>query len=211
MFFDRSDAGKQLARLVSKYKNQKDVIVIGLPRGGVVTAYEVAVFLNAPLDVVCPRKIGSPDNPEFALGAITETGEGFFNDALIKQLHVSSTYLEEEIAKEKKCAEMRLALYRKGRHPLNLQAKTVLIVDDGLATGATMKAAILSVKLQTPAKIVVAVPVAPPDTVSEIQEMVDEFLCLETPRLFQAVGQFYRNFDQTENEEVIALLEKIST
>lgn len=211
MFFDRKDAGKQLAKLAAKYKNQKDIIVIGLPRGGVVTAYEVAIFLNAPLDIVCPRKVGAPNNPELALGAVTETGKGFFNNNLIRQLHVSSKYLEEEIAKEKERAQSRLALYRKGKTSLNLQGKIVLIVDDGLATGATMKAAILAIRDQKAAKIVVAVPVSPPDTATEIQEMVDDFLCLGTPWTFQAVGQFYERFDQTENEEVISLLEQAAS
>ncbi|MBS0656456.1 MAG: phosphoribosyltransferase [Verrucomicrobia bacterium] len=208
MFEDRRDAGQKLAPLVAKYKNQKDAVVIGLPRGGVVTAAEVAQFLELPLDVICPRKVGAPHNPELALGAVTETGKGFFNEELISRLRVSQSYLEEEIAKEKKRAEMRLSLFRKGRPPLRFTGKTVLLVDDGLATGATMKAAILAVKSQKAAKIVCVVPVSPPDTAAEISMMVDEFVCIDTPWLFQAVGQFYREFGQTEDEEVVAILEK---
>jgi putative phosphoribosyl transferase len=206
MFHDRSDAGRKLAPLVAKYKKQKDVIVLGLPRGGVVTAFEVALFLEVPLDIICPRKVGAPQNPELALGAVTETGKGFFNNDLIERLGVSTRYLEEEIAKEKLRAQTRLSLYRKDRPPLHLQGKTVLLIDDGVATGATMKAAILAVKDQKAAKIIVAVPVSPPDTAEEIREMVDEFVSIATPSLFQAVGQFYRNFGQTEDAEVIALL-----
>lgn len=206
MFDDRRDAGKRLAPLVAQYRHQKNAVVIGLPRGGVVTAYEIAQFLELPLDVICPRKVGAPHNPELALGAVTESGKGFFNEELISQLNVSKEYLKEEIEKEKMRAAMRLSLYRKGRPTLDFQGKTVIIVDDGLATGATMKAAILAIKTEKAAKIVVAVPVSPPDTAAEIREMVDEFVCIDTPWFFQAVGQFYKQFGQTEDDEVIALL-----
>jgi putative phosphoribosyl transferase len=208
MFENRQDAGKKLALALEKYKNQKDLIVIGLPRGGVVLAYEVALFLKAPLDVVCPRKVGAPFNPELAIGAVTETGEGFFNEDLIRSVGVSPQYIEKESAKEQERARMRLALFRKGRPPLDFKNKTVIIVDDGIATGATMKAAIQAVKKQKAKKVVVAVPVSPPDTAAEVKEMCDDFICLDTPWLFQAVGQFYREFNQTEDEEVVDLLSK---
>jgi putative phosphoribosyl transferase len=210
MFRDRKDAGEQLAKLLSAYKKQKNVVVLGLPRGGVVTAAAVARFLEAPLDVICPRKVGAPHNPELALGAITETGTGFFNESLIRQLGVSRKYLDEERAKEQKKAEMRMDLFRKGRPPLDLASKTVILVDDGLATGATMKAAILSLRGQKAKKIVVAVPVSPADTAREVQEMCDELVCMETPWLFQAVGQFYANFAQTEDTEVVEILKQFS-
>ena len=208
MFIDRQDAGKNLAPLLAKYRGQKNLLVIGLPRGGVVLANEVATYLQAPLDVICPRKVGAPHNPELALGAVTETGAGYFNDDLIRHLGVSQKYLELECAKEQERSKQRLALFRKGLAPLNLQGKTVILVDDGLATGATMKAAIMSARAQKAAKIVVAVPVAPPDTAHEIKAMCDEFVCIDTPWLFQAVGQFYHDFGQTEDEEVVAILEK---
>lgn len=206
MFQDRSDAGKKLAPLLEKYQGNKEVIVIGLPRGGVITAREVASFLKAPLDVICPRKVGAPFNPELAIGAVTETGEGFFNEEFIRRLEIPKEYLEEEVEKERKRATARLALYRKGKPPLDVKGKIVIIVDDGLATGATMKAALLSLKKQKAQKLIVAVPVAPPDTVSEVKKMADEVYCIDTPWLFQAVGQFYVDFSQTEDEEVIALL-----
>src|SRR5262245_22826224 len=197
MFRNRVDAGKNLAPLLAKYKEVPNIIVIGLPRGGVVVAYEVAQSLQAPLDVICPRKVGAPHNPELALGAVTETGEGYFNEELVQQLQVPRSYLEQEIAKEKERATKRLALYRKNRPALQLSGKTVILVDDGLAAGATMKAAIMAEKKQTVAVTVVAVPVAPPDTAEEIRLMVDDFICLQTPSLFQAVGQFYEEFEQT--------------
>lgn len=206
MFIDRQDAGKKLAPHLAKYKSKPNVLVIGLPRGGVVLAYEVALFLKQPLDVICPRKVGAPYNPELALGAITETGEGYFNEDLITNIGVSPKYLEAECAKEKAVAQRRLSLFRKNLPPLNFADKTVIIVDDGLATGATMKAAIQSIKGQKADYIVVAVPVAPPDTAAEIKAMCDEFICLDTPWGFQAVGQFYQIFGQTEDEEVVRLL-----
>ncbi len=207
MFLNRQDAGKKLAARLEGYKDKKDVIIIALPRGGVVLGFEIAKQLNQPLDVICPRKVGAPFNPELALGAITETGEGYFNNDLIRSLGVSQKYLDAECAKEKAVAQRRMALFRKGLKPLDFTHKTVIIVDDGLATGATMKAAIQSIKSQNPTKIVVAVPVAPPDTASEIQAMCDECICIETPWGFQAVGQFYQDFGQTEDSEVVALLQ----
>lgn len=207
MFIDRSDAGQKLAPLLAKYKGKPDVLVIGLPRGGVVLAYEVAHYLGAPLDVICPRKVGAPHNPELAIGAVTETGDGYFNDHLIQQLGVSQSYLEAECAKEKERARQRLALFRKGLPPLDFKGKTIILVDDGLATGATMKAAIQTARQQQAAKIAVAVPISPPDTAQEIKALCDEFYCLESPWIFQAVGQFYHDFGQTEDAEVVAILQ----
>ncbi len=208
MFIDRQDAGKKLALALSHYKGSKNVLIIGLPRGGVVLAYEVATFLHCPLDVICPRKVGSPFNPELAVGAVTETGEGYFNEDVIRAHDVSKAYLDSECARQIEVAKKRLALFRKGLAPIDFHNKTIIIVDDGLATGATMKAAIQSIKAQKAAKIVVAVPVSPPDTAREIKAMCDEFISLETPWSFQAVGQFYQKFDQTEDEEVVTLLTK---
>jgi putative phosphoribosyl transferase len=206
IFQDRHDAGKQLVHLLAKYKNRPQAIVLGLPRGGVVTAYEVAKGLQLPLDVTCPRKIGAPFNQELAIGAITETGEGVFNEDLITRLEIPEIYISHAIEIEKKQAQRRVNLYRKNRPNLSLEGKTVILVDDGLATGATMKAAIKSVKVAGADKIVVAVPISPPDTFQEIKEEVDEAFCLDTPIFFQAVGQFYEDFSQTEDEEVIELL-----
>lgn len=208
MFFEnRHHAGKLLAEALNKYKNQPNTIVIGLPRGGVVTAFEIATYLNLPLDVICPRKVGAPYNPELALGAVTETGEGFFNEELISMLDVPESYLKQEIEKEKKTAAYRLNLFRKNKPPINFENKTVIIADDGLATGATMKAAIQAVRAQNPAKIVAAVPVAPLHTLEEVSAMADEVTCLSTPAHFMAVGEFYDDFTATEDDEVVQLLQ----
>ena len=206
IFRDRIDGGDQLAKVLEQYKNLENGLVIGLPRGGVPVAYQVSESLNLPLDIVCPRKIGAPHNPEFAIGAITETGEGIFNHHVIAQLGVSKEYIKSEVEAQKQEAQKRLNAYRKGRSVRELKGKTIIIVDDGLATGSTMKAAIQSIKAEGAKRIIVAVPVSPTDTATEIKSMVDEFICLCTPASFYAVGQFYENFSQTTDEEVIELL-----
>lgn len=209
-FYDRQDAGRKLAYPLEKYSLQKNVIVIGLPRGGVVTAYEVASRLQVPLDITCPRKIGAPFNPEYAIGAITETGEGIFDERAITTLGISPTYLKETIEKEKKQAQYRLEFFRHDRPPRDVKGKTVILVDDGLATGSTMKAAIKTMKQEGASSIIVAVPVAPPHTIEEIRPSVKEVICLYAPETFWAVGEFYEYFAQTEDEEVTNLL-KLST
>lgn len=207
LFKDRKDAGIILAEALIKYKNDPNTIVLGLPRGGIVVAYEIAKKLHLPLDVICPRKIGAPYNPEFAIGAITETGEGFFDQNIIEQLDIPPEYIKEEVAKEKEEAKRRLSVYRKNKPPiLSLENKKVIIVDDGIATGATMKAAIQSIKTKKPSKLVIAIPVAPKETLDEMEGTVDEIVCLATPPFFQAVGQFYHHFYQTTDQEVIDLL-----
>lgn len=208
IFKDRQDAGIQLAKSLIKYKNQPNTIVIGLPRGGVVVAYEVAKALNLPLDVTCPRKIGAPSNPEFAIGAITETGQGIFNERVIQQLQISQTYLKETVENEKAEAQKRLKKFRGNMASRNFKDKVVIIIDDGLATGSTMKAAILSMHASGTAQIIVGIPVSPPDTLNEIRSMVDNVVCLDTPPFFQAVAQFYQTFDQTSDSEVIELLKE---
>ncbi len=206
MLADRQSAGKLLVRFLEKYRDNKQAIVLGLPRGGVVVAFEIAYALHLPLDVICPRKVGAPFNPELAIGAVTETGQGIFNHRLIKALGVSEKFLLEAIEKEKQQAQRRLSIFRKNRPPRELKDKIVILVDDGLATGATMKAAIQSVRVEGAKKIVVAVPVAPEDTLKEIQLETDEVVCLDTPPFFEAIGQFYQDFSQTEDEEVLELL-----
>lgn len=200
LFKDRKDAGKQLSTLLSSFIGRQDLIVFGLPRGGVITAAEVAKILKAPLDVTCPRKIGAPWNPELAIGAVAESGEAILN---VGEL---SKEIETTIEKERIEAQRRQSLYRKGLPPLLLQESVAILVDDGLATGATMKAAIKGIQARHAKEIVVAVPVAPSDTLEEIREMVNKVFCLYTPSFFQAVGQFYQHFGQTSDEEVIQLL-----
>lgn len=209
MFFDRKDAGAKLAACMPAYKGDKNAIILGLPRGGVVVAYEVAKALHLPLDVICPRKIGAPFNPEFAVGAITETGQGIFDMGVIARLGISEEYLRDTIETEKKRAQQRLQAFRKDRPPRDLKGKTVILIDDGLATGSTMKAAIMSVKAEGASKVVVAVPVSPEDTHDEIAATVDDMICLATPPFFQAIGQFYNDFSQVEDDTVIEILKSV--
>lgn len=206
LFKDRREAGKQLVPLLNKYKDQNDVIVLGLARGGMVTAYEVALGLNAPLNVVVVRKIGAPSNEELALGAIAEHGEGIFNEHLIGILGVSHDYLKKEIERQRRILKERLDLYRGNSPAPMLKEKTVVLVDDGIATGASMRVAIKSVHDAGAKKIVLAVPVAAPDSLRKIQKEVDEVVCLSSPVFFEAVGGFYKAFEQTSDEEVIHLL-----
>lgn len=206
LFKDRRDAGRQLIPQLSKYKDQKDVIVLGLARGGMVTAYEVATGLNVPLNVVVVRKIGAPGNEELALGAIAEHGEGIFNEELIGILGVSQDYLKKEVERQKKILEKRLDRYRGNSPAPVIKNKIVILVDDGIATGASMRVAIKSIRDAGAGKIVLAVPVAAPDSLRKMQKEVDEVVCLSSPAFFEAVGGFYRAFEQTSDEEVIHLL-----
>ncbi len=207
IFKDRHHAGTLLAPLLTEFKGEKNAVVLGLARGGIVTAAAVAKELQLPLDVLCPRKLGAPFNPELAIGAISDQGEPFLNDNLIMQLGVSDKYIEDTIAKEKVTAQKRLQKYRQNRPRISLDGKTVILIDDGLATGATMHAAIKGVRATGAARVIVAVPVAPPDTVEEMRSEVDEILCLAAPSFFAAVGQFYDDFSQTEDDEVVAFLQ----
>ena len=202
MFKDRTDGGRQLAKKLMKYAGQDDVIVIGLPRGGVVTAAEVAKELRAPLDIIVPRKIGHPGNPELAVGAISEEG------TMIGSVGgVGQEELFKIIEAEKKEAQRRLKLYRGKRPPLDLKGKTAILVDDGIATGATMKAAIVSARAKGAKKIVVAIPVIASDTAGVFEEEADDLVYLQAPLYFGAVGRFYEAFDQTNDDEVIRLLD----
>jgi len=208
LFKNRTDAGQKLALKLLKYKNDPETIAVGLPRGGVVVAYEVARVLSIPLDVTCPRKIGAPFNPEYAIGAITETGEGILNTSVIEDLGISENYLTEVMEKERKTAEKRLHLFRKNRPPRDFSDKHIILIDDGIATGSTLKAAIETVKKEGATKITVAVPVAPTDSVNDISDLVDDVVILATPPHFAAVGQFYELFEETTDGDVVALMEK---
>ncbi len=207
MFRDRADAGAKLAAALKNYKGQ-NVIVLGLPRGGVVTGAQVAQYLNAPLDVLIVRKLGVPWQPELAMGAISETGAVVFNEEVIQAYRVPRADIDKEIALQKKEINRRIALYRKGRGLRPLKGATCVLVDDGLATGATMKAAIAALKQEGLRKLVAAVPVAPPETAREISRMVDDFVCLELDPFFAALGSYYYKFDQVPDEDVVELLEE---
>lgn len=209
IFADRHDAGAKLAEALKKYSRIPQSIILGLPRGGVVVAFEVAKALTLPLDIICPRKVGSPYNKELALGAVTDSGTGYFNEEIIESLDIDQEYLQSEIEKEKRVSAQRMRLYRGSKPPINLENKTVILVDDGIATGATMKAAIQATKDLGAIKTVVAVPIGPAHTISELFDLADDVVCLSTPSHFMAVGQFYEDFSPTEDEEVITLMHSL--
>ncbi|WP_420422643.1 phosphoribosyltransferase [Simkania sp.] len=206
IFKDRTDAGAKLAESLKEYNGNPDVLILGLARGGVVLAAEISRILELPFDLVMTRKIGAPFYPELAIGAITETGKGYFNESLIQALGVSKNHIDETIQTEKKEAERRLALYRKERLAPSLKDKIVVLVDDGIATGATMMAAALSAQSDGAKKIVVAIPVAPPSSLEFIDPAVDQIICLNPTEDFMAVSQFYETFHQVEDAEILALL-----
>lgn len=203
MFFrDRVDAGKQLAELLKEYNGAKNVIVLGLPRGGVVVAAEVAKILKLLLDIVVARKIGAPDDEELAIGAITPNGKGVFNERLIAAMEISDDYIHQKVIEEKEEALRRSHLYRGNRPKLNLKNKIVIVVDDGVATGYSLKAALQYVRTFKPKRVIIAVPVIAADTLSDIKKEVDEVFYLDAPWNFGAVGAFYQDFRQVEDEEV---------
>lgn len=206
VFKDRVDAGKKLAERLEKYKGP-DTIVFGIPRGGVVLAYEVAVALNAPLDVIIPRKIGAPGQPELAIGAIGNDIT-VLEESTIRYLGVSQEYIQREIERQKQEIARRWKLYRDDKPFPDIKGKTVLLVDDGVATGNTTLAAIRALREREPGKLVLAVPVGPPETIERIRPEVDDLVVLETPEMFMAVGYWYEQFEQTSDEEVIALLHR---
>jgi putative phosphoribosyl transferase len=206
-FVDRVDAGKRLASALSNFSGKKGV-VLAIPRGGVPVGFEIAKTLNLPLDVIIPRKIGAPDNPELAIGAVAEDGTAILDDTLIKYLGVSQEYIKEETERQKREITRRLKTYRQDTSYPNLKGLDVIVVDDGIATGSTMKAALASVKNRGAASITVAVPVGPPSTIEELEKIADRVVCLYTPEYFQAIGQFYTDFGQTPDEEVIKLLKE---
>ena len=205
MFKDRADAGKTLAMRLRQYEDT-DAVVLAIPRGGVVVGYEVAKALDLKLDVVIPRKIGAPGNPELAIGAVVTRDHPIINHAIVEQLNIPVSYIEQEIENQLKEIERRRRLYIGTRPPHGIEGRVVLLVDDGLATGYTALAAIRAVKQENPGKLVLAVPVAPRDTYELLKKEVDEIVCVEVHELFFAVGQFYEVFTQTTDEEVTEML-----
>jgi putative phosphoribosyl transferase len=206
IYKDRNNAGKKLAEKLKEYRGKADVVVLGLLRGGVTVAYEVAMALHCQLDILIVRKIGFPGNPELAAGAVSETGTAVLNEDLVSGYRVSREYLEQETAHQKMEIARRVALYREGKGIPSLVGKTVILVDDGVATGATIKAAISTLKKEQLGKLVVALPVASRDAEREIAPMVDEWVCLSAPAEFLAVGNFYYDFTPVEDEDVVAML-----
>lgn len=208
IFRDRRDAGLELASRLEEYRDREGVVVLALPRGGVVTGHEVSSYLHCPLDIIIVRKLGFPGQAELAIGAVSETGAVVLNDSIIRSGGVSQEYINSEVSRQKAEIVRRINLYRKGEGIPDLRGKTIILVDDGVATGATMKAAISTLKMEGIAELIVALPVAPPETAGELQQMVDEFICLEIPGYFMAVGSFYQDFIQVRDEEVVEILKR---
>lgn len=209
LFKDRHDAGQRLTQKLLRYKGAKDAIVIALPRGGVAVGYDISLALRLPLDVFITRKLGAPSNPELAMGALAETGYRHMNEDVIREYHVSSAQLEEETQRQKSEISRRLNGYRGGRTLPSLKGRTVILVDDGIATGATFFASLGALLKAEAAKIVAAVPVAPPRIVAELKALVDEVVVLHTSEWFFGIGQFYEEFPQVEDDEVMACLEAV--
>ena len=205
-FIDRADAGRQLAARLSAYADRSDVIVLGLPRGGVPVAYEVARRLRAPLDVFLVRKLGVPSHPELAMGAIAEGGVEVLSEDLIRDVGVPEALVRQVAVRERLELDRRDTLYRGGRTLPPVRGHIVILIDDGLATGSTMQAAVTALRRLDPARIIVAVPVGARDTCTRIGRLADEVVCLAMPEPFQAVGLWYQRFAQTTDEEVQRLL-----
>jgi len=211
LFLDRFDAGRVLASKLWSFANRDDVVVVALPRGGVPVGFEVARALNAPLDVFVVRKLGVPGYEELAMGAIAPGGIRVLNEDVVQALGIHDEVIDRVAAEEERELERREHEYRDGRPPVDVQGRTVILVDDGLATGSSMRVAILALKRKRPAKIVVAVPVAAPSTCAELESEVDQIICAVTPEAFQSVGQWYEDFAQTSDEEVRDLLRQAAS
>ncbi len=206
MFRDRVEAGKKLAAALAQFKG-KDVVVLGIPRGGVVVANEVAKALGAPLDVVVTRKIEAPGEPEFALGAVTQEGDVIMDRQAAESLGASAAYLDDQVRKKREEVRERMERLRGDSPYPELRGKVVIIVDDGIATGSSVEAAVMSVRKRKPEAVVVAAPVAPSDAVETLSEDGTRVVCLETPGSFLAIGEFYRDFGQVEDLVVKRILD----
>lgn len=209
LFKDRHEAGQRLAQQLLHYQSAKDTLVIALPRGGVVVGYDISLALRLPLDVLITRKLGTPSNPELAMGALAETGYTHMNADVIRHYGVTTDQLDEETRRQKCEIHRRIQRYRSGRSLPSLKGQTVILVDDGIATGATFFASLGALIKSETARLVAAVPVAPPRIVAELKPLVDEVVVLHTSEWFFGIGQFYERFAQVEDEEVIACLDKI--
>ncbi|HEY6104259.1 MAG TPA: phosphoribosyltransferase [bacterium] len=206
-FRDRREAGRQLADALKGYRTRRP-FVLAIPRGGIVVGYEVAVGLDAPLDVVVPRKLRAPYNPELAVGAVAHDGSVYVDSPLVSSLRIPEDYLKEETAAQLEEIRRRMAAYRGDRPQPELSGRAAIVVDDGIATGSTMIAALRAVRGMGAAAVVAGIPVAPPEGVESLRPEADDVVCLYTPTLFYAVGQFYDDFAQTTDDEVVALLRR---
>lgn len=210
-FRDRIEAGQRLAARLTDYENSSDIVVLGLPRGGVPVAYQIAKSINAPLDVWLVRKLGVPGQAELAMGAIASGSIMVLNNEIIQALGISRQVIQQVAAVEKQELERRDRAYRGDRIPPTIQDHTIILVDDGIATSSTLRAAIAALQQQHPQRIVVAAPVAPPSVCQSLHSIVDEVICLETPEPLYSIGMWYKNFSQTSDREVQALLRQSET
>ncbi len=206
LYRDRRHAGQEVAARLRDLKGRQDLLVLGVPRGGVVVAHQIALALGAPLDVYLAHKLGAPGNPELAIGAISADGQVFVDEALARAVGADDEYLQGEVAHQKREIERRLARYRGQAAPNPVKDRVVILVDDGAATGATLLAAAKALRLAGPRMLIVAVPVASVEAAEKLSEVADRFVCPLVPDFFWAVGAFYEDFDQTTDEEVIRLL-----
>lgn len=206
-FKDRREAGRLLANQLRDYRGKRSV-VLGIPRGGIIVAQELARALEADLDIVLAHKLRTPGHTELAMGSVAEDGRLFLNEEVVRELEVDDAYISQEKAQQMAEIRRRTELFRHVRPKVPLAGKTVIVTDDGVATGATTQAALWAVRLEKPERLIAALPVGPEDTITRLAEDVDEMICLRTPPLFAAVGQFYMRFEPVEDEEVLEILKE---
>jgi len=210
IFLDRAEAGRELLKRLAAYANRRDVLVLAIPRGGVPVAFEVALGLRAPIDIFTVRKLGVPGREELAFGAIASGGHRFLDTEIVEAVGISDLEIERITARENLELERREHLYRSGLPPLALEGRTVILTDDGIATGSSVQVAITALRQRNPSRIVVAVPVAPASTCRRLRKEVDDLVCVQMPDSFYAIGEFYQDFSQVSDETVTSLLRDAS-
>ena len=206
VFQNREEAGRQLAGKLKKYRDVADGLILALPRGGVAVGYQLSIALHLPLDVFITRKIGAPENPEYALGAVSETGNIYLNPDAVAEFRLSHEDVKDIVSVQRREISRRQQLYRQGRHPLPLKDRLVILVDDGIATGSTFFASVEAIRHQAPRRLVAAIPVGPAETITKASSLVDEMVVLATPEPFWAVGNHYIDFTQVEDRDVLEYL-----